>query len=558
MMTRCVPFCCAAGDAQANARLLPLSPPSGGVRLASGTRHELRPVPPSLTPVRLGRAWLILPSAPARLLLLRRTHAAATPSSLLFSPVNRTEVPPTPISAILTPFWHARPLRLSCATLSLRPCIARTLVLGHSLLPKRALGALLVPAAGVSPMGFLRVARTSDLVRLSFRALLPVHFLCCALLRALHAITAAHVSSSSLGKFLEALPTAAVVTAPSSPLWRTDPSFVAAGFSFTADPARSFSQPRTCGKVHTQHRCFSRLVDAWRAEFGDDVKLPRWADLLRSHIAIFDLDFDAILSAMYALSVSAEGDYYWSVPPDPGIGAAPLGASESSTLPGIVPAQALHTFTFDSGTSRCFFRDNITLTPLPAPVPFRLDDPSGGPDVAHSSTVLPCPAVPSSSLSGLHLPSFTTNLHHHLGHPSLPSLRGMHSRLLVSSLPRSVPPLPPSLAPPYLPCVEGRQRAAPHSSSFPPMTAPLETLHMDVWGPACVSGQSREQNFLLVVDDYTRYSTVFPLRSRDHPILGLHSDRGGEFSSNLLRDFYCGEGFRTPLSKMGLLSAALA
>ncbi|CAI7794404.1 unnamed protein product, partial [Closterium sp. NIES-53] len=69
--------------------------------------------------------------------------------------------------------------------------------------------------------------------------------------------------------------------------------------------------------------------------------------------------------------------------------------------------------------------------------------------------------------------------HHRLGHPSLPRLRGMHSRLLVSGLPRSLPPLPPSPAPPCLPWVEGRQRAAPHSSSFSPTTAPLQTLHMD-------------------------------------------------------------------------------
>ncbi|CAI7842125.1 unnamed protein product, partial [Closterium sp. NIES-53] len=89
---------------------------------------------------------------------------------------------------------------------------------------------------------------------------------------------------------------------------------------------------------------------------------------------------------------------------------------------------------------------------------------------------------------------------------------------------------------------------------------------MDVWGPARVSGQSRERYFLLVVDDYTRYTTVFPLRSKgrvvdllipwirtvrlqlrkrfgqDLPVLRLHSDRGGEFSSNLLREFCRGEG----------------
>ncbi|CAI7865255.1 unnamed protein product [Closterium sp. NIES-54] len=79
---------------------------------------------------------------------------------------------------------------------------------------------------------------------------------------------------------------------------------------------------QTCGKVHTQHRFFSRLDDAWRAEFGDEVERPHWAELLRSAVAIIDLDYDAILSAMYALSASAEGDCYWCVPPDPGIDAA--------------------------------------------------------------------------------------------------------------------------------------------------------------------------------------------------------------------------------------------
>ncbi|CAI7908517.1 unnamed protein product, partial [Closterium sp. NIES-53] len=368
--------------------------------------------------------------------------------------------------------------------------------------------------------------------------------------------------------------------------------------SVGARPSRPSSS--ACGRLHTEHRCFARLDDTWRAEFGDDVEHPRWAELLRSGVAIFDLDYDAIISAMYALSFSAEGVCYRCVPPDPGIAAAALGASASGTPP-------------------C-----TTLTPLPAPVPVRLADPSGVPDVARSSTVLPCLAVLSGSLSGLHLPSFSTNLvstaalqdamvttttpggsslytlateppqvaasaqvsasgqvaascscrllshqtllwHHRLGHPSLPRLRGMHTRFLVSGLPKSLPPLPPSPAPPCLPCIEGRQRAAPHSS-FPLTIAPLQTLHMDVSGPARVSGQGRERYFMLVVDEFTRYTTVFPLRSKgeapdvlipwirtvslqlrerfgtDLPVLGLHSDRGGEFSSDLLRDFCHGEG----------------
>ncbi|CAI7843553.1 unnamed protein product [Closterium sp. NIES-54] len=90
----------------------------------------------------------------------------------------------------------------------------------------------------------------------------------------------------------------------------------------------------------------------------------------------------------------------------------------------------------------------------------------------------------------------------------------MASRVLVSGLPRSLPPLPPGPAPTCIPCVEGRQRAAPHSSEFPPTEAPLQTLHMDVWGPFRVRGQGHERYFLLVVDDYSRYTTVFPLRSK--------------------------------------------
>ncbi|CAI7854409.1 unnamed protein product [Closterium sp. NIES-53] len=165
------------------------------------------------------------------------------------------------------------------------------------------------------------------------------------------------------------------------------------------------------------------------------------------------------------------------------------------------------------------------------------------PQVAASAQVSASGQVAASCSCRL-LSHQTLLWHHRLGHPSLPHLRGMHSCLLVSGLPRSLPPLPPLPAPPCLPCVEGWQRAAPHSSSFPLTIAPLQTLHMDVWGPARVSGQGRECYFLLVVDDYTRYTTVFPLRSKgeDLPVMRLHSDRGGEFSSNLLRDFCRGEG----------------
>ncbi|CAI7776637.1 unnamed protein product [Closterium sp. NIES-54] len=91
---------------------------------------------------------------------------------------------------------------------------------------------------------------------------------------------------------------------------------------------------------------------------------------------------------------------------------------------------------------------------------------------------------------------------------------------------------------------------------------------MDVWGPARVRGQGHERYFLLVVDDYSRYTTVFPLRSKDDvtevlidwiraarlqlresfgsdfPVLRMHSDRGGEFSSARLGAFCRAQGIR--------------
>ncbi|CAI7812483.1 unnamed protein product [Closterium sp. NIES-53] len=223
--------------------------------------------------------------------------------------------------------------------------------------------------------------------------------------------------------------------------------------------------------------------------------------------------------------------------------AAILGAFDLAST-GAEPKEALHTFSLDSSASRCFFSDSTTVTPLIAPVPVTLANPSIGPVVACGATVLPCPWAPSGLLTSLDLPSFAKNFvatfvlqdqwvtftqpggelvaictdsrtgehfatftrrpgsglytlttefalvaesgqvaasvevavscscrllthqtllwHHRLGQPSLPRLRGMHSRLFVSGLPRSLPPLPRWLAPPCLPFIE----AAEHRSSL--------------------------------------------------------------------------------------------
>ncbi|CAI7912891.1 unnamed protein product [Closterium sp. NIES-53] len=327
---------------------------------------------------------------------------------------------------------------------------------------------------------------------------------------------------------------------------------------------------QTCPYViHTQHRCFSRLDNAWRAEFGDDVELPRWADLLRSRIAIFDLDFDAILSAMYALSVSAEGDNYRCVPPDPGIAAAASGASESGILPSTTPAQALHTFTLDSGASASFFRDSTTLTPLSTPLPIQQADPSRGPVVARSSTVLSCLAVLFGSLSGLHLPSISTNLVSTTalqdamvttttrGDSSMapppgspfPPTSSWHALSSSCHWSSQVPASPAALACPALPSMR-RGVAARRSSLLlvsPDDCSPADSPHgrlMTTRGTPRSSPLRSKGQLVEVLIPWIRIVRL-QLREQfglDLPVLHLHSDRGGEFSSNLLRDFCHGEG----------------
>ncbi|CAI7793537.1 unnamed protein product [Closterium sp. NIES-54] len=307
-----------------------------------------------------------------------------------------------------------------------------------------------------------------------------------------------------------------------------------------------------------------------------------------------------MISAMYALSFSAESDCYRCVPPGKSIAAAALGASASGTPAGTAPAEALHTFTLDSGTSRCFFRDSTALTPLPAPVLVRLADPSGGPVVARSSTVLPCPAVPSGSLSRLHLPSFSTNLvstaalqdamvttttpggqrvsictctqtRRHLatftrrpgssmytlatkppqvaasaqvsasGQVAASCLcRLLRTRLFFGTTTWVTPPchafvaytpvslslVSPGLCLPYRPHLPRPVFLASRGGSAPLLTPPRSPRRLLPCRPST-------------------WTFRLQLRQRfgqDLPVLRLHSDRGGEFSSDLLRGFCRGEG----------------
>ncbi|CAI7730189.1 unnamed protein product [Closterium sp. NIES-54] len=189
--------------------------------------------------------------------------------------------------------------------------------------------------------------------------------------------------------------------------------------------------------------------------------------------------------------------------------------------PGAEPEEALHTFTLDSSASRCFFRDSTLVTPLTVPHPVTLANPSEGP----------------------------VRYLRRLRSVRLASVVSSRTRLSSGTIVLATPPCNAFVACTPVSLSLGFPGPCPRSR-------------------ARVLGQGGERYFLLVVDDYTRYTTVFPLQikvevcsvlirwiravhrqlgarfQQDLPVLRLHSDRGGEFSSGLLEDICRAEGIR--------------
>ncbi|CAI7781602.1 unnamed protein product [Closterium sp. NIES-53] len=173
--------------------------------------------------------------------------------------------------------------------------------------------------------------------------------------------------------------------------------------------------------------------------------------------------------AMYAVVDSSPADCVYSSVVSLGASLAEVPVASVGTCvdtsPRVAPEDASLSFTLESGASHCFFRNRTTLTPLPTPVSIALADPTSGPVTARYTTTLPCLAVPSSSLTGFHVPSFSRNL------------VGVRPLGSSSSSSNSYCPRPLSLSPVTVPC----QVPASHQVAASPQVA--------VSGQVPVSGQ---------------------------------------------------------------------
>jgi hypothetical protein len=111
-------------------------------------------------------------------------------------------------------------------------------------------------------------------------------------------------------------------------------------------------------------------------------------------------------------------------------------------------------------------------------------------------------------------------------------------------------------------CQQGKQTNTMFISKESSMTRPLEIVHTNLVGPTKTKGLKYEKYFMLLVDDYTRITTVFFLKNKseafekfkiykemvenemDSKIKCLRYDNGGEFTSNEFMDYYSSNGIK--------------
>ncbi|CAI7861099.1 unnamed protein product [Closterium sp. NIES-54] len=270
---------------------------------------------------------------------------------------------------------------------------------------------------------------------------------------------------------------------------------------------------------HSGSRFYRSLDDLHREHFGPHAITPHWPSRLRKRTAA---------PVESHLPGASEGVC---------VGAA----ATTSLVPTFVassgttsqPAQL--SFTLDFGASSCFFRDCTNLTPLYTPATVALADPSMGPVVAHITTTLPCPAAPFGFLIGYYTPSFSRNLvgvsHLHdlgvvitfsLDEPIASRTVRATGALLATFYRESGFGLSTRVACPAssLTCAavhslrQGSAVRCPSPLLVPPHHGSFPDPALGCLSPSPVLGPHQERYFLIVVDDYSRYTTVFPLRQK--------------------------------------------
>ncbi|KAK1619838.1 hypothetical protein QYE76_025355 [Lolium multiflorum] len=150
--------------------------------------------------------------------------------------------------------------------------------------------------------------------------------------------------------------------------------------------------------------------------------------------------------------------------------------------------------------------------------------------------------------------------HRRLAHVNMRTLQSLHKGNHIVGLMESV-----SFAKDRVcrACVEGKMHDSPHpSKTIISSKRILELLHVDLFGPVTHASLGAKKHCLVIVDDYSRYTWVYFLKTKDetqqifidfatevqrqHNLLikAIRSDNGSEFKNYTLNDFLSDEGIR--------------
>jgi GAG-pre-integrase domain/Integrase core domain len=165
-----------------------------------------------------------------------------------------------------------------------------------------------------------------------------------------------------------------------------------------------------------------------------------------------------------------------------------------------------------------------------------------------------------STGSSLNRKSHIWMWHKRLGHPSFGYLRKLYPSLFSGYEHETFS---------CVACIKAKSHRVHFSNSLNKRTNPFDLIHSDVWGPSPVSSSSGNRWFVLFIDNCTRMTWLYVLKTKDEVpyvfktffkmvrnqfgkmIKYLRSDNGGEFVNKVLRDFFNSQGIIHETSCIG-------
>jgi hypothetical protein len=189
----------------------------------------------------------------------------------------------------------------------------------------------------------------------------------------------------------------------------------------------------------------------------------------------------------------------------------------------------------------------------------------------------PTTAAPTATTSTIALAAATRNVsadlwHQRMGHAHHKAVSKLFSATMVADTDAAdiARTMQVGDTPTCEACLQGKQARAPiPTSTTTRATRPLERVHMDIWGPAPCESLGGQLYYLVIVDDYSRWMTLYSMRYKSdalllfqaftarvetfhsaagHRITHVRTDNGGEFTSTLMKAFMTQKGMTPELT----------